>query len=138
MKDTIEQKASDLGYGDPMGTIMLKKEDERGQARGFLAFGEHAMEVDVDLSQLEEGLVVARPRGRAAYVLSASMFEAVQCIVAAQLDDHPQRTLLALRNMLGERDTDRFIDFLGLGGLHPDVTEVEKTGSSEGATRYQQ
>lgn len=120
--------------GDPIGVLMLYgQEDKRGLVRGWMQYGEHAGDVDVDVSRLEVDHAVLRSRKTTSYVFTAPFYEATQQLVDHLLATQPDFTRRALLALLGEAGTDRYIEHLGLGGPEPEVTELEKVVPNAGA-----
>lgn len=129
-QEAVWQQAVAAGYGDPTGYIVLQgDEDKRGRVRGFMQHGEHAGDVEVDLSRMLYGEAILRPRkpGQTSYVFTEGFYRAAQHLCRLCRDHFPQQTLLELQAMLGEEGADRFLEQMGLSDPEPDVTELEFT-----------
>lgn len=128
----IEKLASQKGFLEPDGTILLKGErDKRGRVHGLLYYGErgvtHTCEVDVDLSRLDMAEAVLRSRKhRDYYILTERFYEATQYLLGYLLDTQSDHTLRNLQRILGDEDCDRFLELMEVNTPQPSPDVVEK------------
>lgn len=110
-----------------LAIILENERDGHGRYRGTLviddqahALAEHAGSVWVDLEDLEERMLnVHRGRASITYLYNEAEQATLQSMLAAHLAENYERTLLALRDQLGERGADRLLSKLGLLGVDP-------------------
>lgn len=115
--------------GKIQGTMVLESDPKHpDRARGLLDFGDFKGFVDVDLSRLTEREAVLTSRRRAMFVFTPAFYEAAQAILALQLQLAPERTMLILRDLLGEENADRFLEHMGLLGSSENVSSLDTPG----------